>query len=59
MRFGLDVAQHQLSQPWDDVRSSVKTLSEAGWSNPTVGWPTEEKAHLDEFAEHVMPDYGD
>lgn len=46
-----------LSQPWDDVRSRVETLSEAGWSYLTVGWPTEGKAHLDEFVEHVMPDY--
>lgn len=44
-----------ISEPWDDVRRTVDELREAGFSYLTVGWPSEGRGRLEEFASSVMP----
>jgi F420-dependent oxidoreductase-like protein len=46
-----------ISEPWDAVRSLMEGLIEAGVTYFTVDWPSEGRARLDEFVEHVMPRY--
>jgi hypothetical protein len=46
-----------LSEPWDEVRTRIEGVVDAGWSYLTVSWPSEGKARLDEFIDKVMPDY--
>ncbi|HKX74910.1 MAG TPA: TIGR03560 family F420-dependent LLM class oxidoreductase [Acidimicrobiia bacterium] len=44
-----------LSAPWDQVRAAYQRLAEAGVQYLVVGWPTEGRAHLEEFVTKVMP----
>ncbi len=45
-----------LSEPWDEVRSSVEQLAAVGVSYLTVSWPSEGRERLEEFVERVMPE---
>lgn len=46
-----------LSEPWDDVRSTIERVAAAGFSYLTVSYPSEGQARLDEFVDKVMPDF--
>ena len=44
-----------LSEPWDEVRSTIEELHDAGFTYLTVSFPSEGQARLDEFITDVMP----
>lgn len=44
-----------LSVPWDDVRRDYERLQRSGVQYLVVGWPSEGRAHLEEFVDKVMP----
>lgn len=44
-----------LSAAWDEVRRNADALRAAGVGYLTVSWPSEGKAHLEEFVDRVMP----
>ena len=46
-----------LSEPWDEVRSTVSELEAAGFSYLTVSYPSEGQPRLDEFVADVMPEF--
>ncbi len=48
-----------LSEPWDEVRTRLEALRDAGFTYVTVSWPSEGKQRLDEYIEKVMPDFAD
>ena len=50
-------ASLSLSEPWDEVRTTIEGLAGARVEYLTVSWPSEGKERLDEFVETVMPDY--
>jgi F420-dependent oxidoreductase-like protein len=45
-----------LSEPWDEVRSTVDRLRDAGFSYLTVSYPSEGQPRLDEFVDDIMPE---
>lgn len=45
-----------LSEPWDHVRRVADAHRANGVGYLVCGWPSEGKARLDEFVEHVMPE---
>ena len=45
-----------ISEPWDEVRTRAKGLSDAGFSYLTVDWPGEGQKRVDEFVAEVMPE---
>jgi F420-dependent oxidoreductase-like protein len=48
-----------LSEPWDEVRSTIEALSDLGFSYLTVSYPSEGQARLAEFVSDVMPAFID
>lgn len=50
-------ASLSLSEPWDEVRSSIDAYRQAGVGYLVCGWPTEGAARVSEFVETVLPDY--
>lgn len=48
-------ASLSLSQPWDDVRADVEAMRDLGVTYLVCGWPSEGRAHLDDFVEQVLP----
>jgi F420-dependent oxidoreductase-like protein len=48
-----------LSEPWDDVRANAEACAGAGVGYLVCGWPSEGRARLDEFVEHVLPELRD
>jgi len=46
-----------ISEPWDEVRSSLGRLREIGFDTVIVSWPSEGKGRLEEFVAGVMPEY--
>ena len=46
-----------LSEPWDEVRTTISGLRDAGFEYLTVSFPSEGKERLDEFVEKVMPEF--
>lgn len=45
-----------LSEPWGEVRRTVDELREIGIGYLVVSWPSEGRAHIEEFVEKIMPD---
>ncbi len=45
-----------ISEPWDEVRTRAKDLSDAGFSYLTVDWPDEGRERVDEFVTDVIPE---
>lgn len=45
-----------LSQPWDKVRADAEAYRAGGFGYLICGWPSEGEAHLDHFAEHLLPE---
>lgn len=52
----LRAASLDLSQSWDSVRRNIDELRDAGAGYLICGWPSEGRAHLDEFVARVMPE---
>ena len=46
-----------ISEPWDEVRSTLERLREIGFDVVIVSWPSEGKGRLEEFVARVMPEY--
>ncbi|MCB0970866.1 MAG: LLM class flavin-dependent oxidoreductase [Acidimicrobiales bacterium] len=45
-----------LSQPWDAVRADAEAFRAGGFGYLICGWPSEGRAHLEHFAEHLLPE---
>lgn len=48
-----------LSEPWDEVRRRADDCRAVGVSYLVCSWPTEGRARVEEFAEHVLPELTD
>jgi F420-dependent oxidoreductase-like protein len=44
-----------ISEPWDEVRARYAWMAAGGIGYLVVEWPTEGRARLEEFLEHVLP----
>jgi F420-dependent oxidoreductase-like protein len=47
-----------ISEPWDEVRRSYGWMRDAGIGYLVVDWPSEGRARLEDFVEHVLPTLG-
>jgi F420-dependent oxidoreductase-like protein len=47
-----------ISEPWDEVRRSYGWMRGAGIGYLVVDWPSEGRARLEDFVEHVLPTLG-
>ncbi|HEX6311145.1 MAG TPA: TIGR03560 family F420-dependent LLM class oxidoreductase [Acidimicrobiia bacterium] len=45
-----------LSRPWSDVRREAEQLAGRGFGLVIAGWPSEGRAHVEDFATTVLPD---
>ena len=45
-----------LSRPWDQVKATAEAYRELGFGYLICGWPSEGEAHLEHFAEHLLPE---
>ncbi len=46
-----------ISQPWDEVRATIRGLAGAGFSYLIVGWPSEGNDRVEEFVAEIVPEY--
>jgi alkanesulfonate monooxygenase SsuD/methylene tetrahydromethanopterin reductase-like flavin-dependent oxidoreductase (luciferase family) len=44
-----------LSEPWDEVKAAYEWMSHGGIEYLVLEWPSEGRARLEDFLEHVLP----